>query len=81
MSWIRRIDEPEAEGKLRRLYERIAGARGDVANILKVQSLHPEGLEAHFELYCTLMFGPSPLSRVQREMLATAVSLWNGCHY
>lgn len=81
MSWIREVGEPEAQGELRALYERIAGARGRVSNILTVQSLHPAGLEAHFDLYLTLMFGPSPLSRFQRELLATYVSSLNGCHY
>lgn len=81
MSWIREIEESGAQDELRALYKRIVGARGRVANILKAQSLHPSGLAAHFEMYLSLMFGPSPLSRFQRELLATAVSVWNGCHY
>jgi alkylhydroperoxidase family enzyme len=81
MTWIRTVSPEQAEGGLREIYRRIAGARGGVANILRAQSLHPAALAAHFELYRTLLFGPSPLSRVQREMLATAVSAWNGCRY
>ncbi|MBI4513682.1 MAG: peroxidase [Gemmatimonadetes bacterium] len=81
MTWICVIDESEAQGELRAIYQRIAGTRGRVANILKLQSLHPAGLEAHFDLYLALMFGPSPLSRFQRELLATFVSSVNGCHY
>ena len=81
MAWIPTIPEDEAEGRLAALYREISGARGHVANILKVQSLHPEGLEAHFALYRTLMFGPSPLSRRRREMVAVVVSALNGCHY
>jgi alkylhydroperoxidase family enzyme len=31
--------------------------------------------------YATIMMGESPLTRVQREMLATVVSAENRCHY
>lgn len=36
---------------------------------------------ASMNLYRAIMFGPSPLSRRQREMMATVVSASNGCHY
>lgn len=36
MAWIRVQHEPEADGELREAYERVASARGRVANILKV---------------------------------------------
>jgi AhpD family alkylhydroperoxidase len=75
------IDPAEAEGELREIYRRIAGARGGVADIHKVQSLNPRALAAHFELYKAIMFQASPLSRAQREALAVVVSRANGCHY
>ena len=36
MPWIRVIDEDEAEGELQQIYQEIAGARGKVANIMKI---------------------------------------------
>ena len=75
------IDERDASGLLARVYETIAGARRRVANVLKIQSLHPEGMRGHHALYRTLMFGPSPLSRAEREAIAVVVSKTNGCHY
>lgn len=81
MSWIRVIDERDATGLLARVYEAIAGAGRRVANILKIHSLHPEGMREHDALYRTLMFGPSPLSRTEREAIAVVVSKTNGCHY
>jgi uncharacterized peroxidase-related enzyme len=33
------------------------------------------------ELYLDIMFGRSPLSRAQREMIAVVVSVANGCQY
>lgn len=51
------------------------------ANILASHSLNREALAAHVRLYRAIMFGESPLSRVEREALAVAVSAANDCHY
>lgn len=82
VAWIKQIEENEAQGKLKELYNRITSrTKGRVANILKVHSLHPDALEAHLNLYETLMFGESGLSRAQREMIAVVVSSANSCKY
>ena len=78
MSYIELINKKNAEGKLNEIYDKLGGK---VANILKASSLFPESLEAHLSLYKTLMFKKSPLSRAQREMIATTVSSVNECHY
>ena len=81
MAWIRMIDESEAEGRLAELYGRLAEPPGGVDNILKIHSLNPPSLAGHFEFYRTLMRGRSPLTRIQREMIAVVVSAANQCHY
>jgi uncharacterized peroxidase-related enzyme len=81
MSWIQTIDETEADGALREVYERIAGDRGKVSNIMRCQSLNPEAMKAHLELYETIVYGDNGLSREERELVATAVSVTNGCEY
>jgi alkylhydroperoxidase family enzyme len=81
MAWIRMIDEDEAEGRLAELYRRVLEPWGGVDNVLKVHGLNPPALDAHFELYKTLMRGRSPLTREQREMIAVVVSATNQCHY
>lgn len=81
MAWIKVIREEEADGELKRLYERMAEPEGGVDNILKLHSLNPPSLAAHFEFYRTLMYGPSGLSRREREMIAVVVSAANRCHY
>jgi len=43
--------------------------------------MNHRALEAHFDLYHAVMFRPSPLSRIHREMAAVAVSRANDCHY
>ena len=49
--------------------------------VLASHSLNAEALEAHVALYRVLMFGPSGLSRAEREAIAVAVSAANDCHY
>lgn len=51
------------------------------ANILRVHRVNSLVLRQHHELYRALMFARGPLSRVQREMIAVAVSAHNHCHY
>ena len=81
MAWIRVIQEEEADGELKQLYRQMTGPSGGVDNILKIHSLNPPSLRAHFELYKSLMRGPSGLSRIQREMIAVVVSVANHCNY
>ena len=81
MAWIRVIDEDEAEGLLEELYGRYREPHGGVDNILKIHSLSPRSMKAHFDLYALLMRGRSELSRAQREMIAVVVSAINQCHY
>ena len=82
MPWIKQIDQSEATGKLALLYEQLGkGENRQVANILQVHSLHPDVLSAHLQLYRTIMFGESGLSRAQREMIAVVVSATNACDY
>lgn len=75
------IEENKAEGKLKEVYESIAGKGRKMAHILKVQSLNPEAMKTHYQFYRSIMFGKSNLSRAQQEMIATVVSVENKCHY
>ena len=81
MSWIDEIDVDEAEGRLAETYAALVRQRGKVSNILKVHSLNPEALGNHLDLYMTLMFGKSGLSREEREAVAVVVSAANDCEY
>ncbi len=81
MPWIQAIPEAEADDSLRAAYERIAGKRGRVANVFKIQSLHLESMSAHLELYTSLMYGKGGLTREQCELIGVAVSATNKCPY
>lgn len=52
-----------------------------VDNIIASHSLNADAVKAHLGLYRTIMFGPSPLTRTEREAIAVAVSAANDCHY
>ncbi len=81
MSWIEEIDENDASGQLAEVYADLIEKRGKVANILKVHSLNPAAMQNHIDLYLTLMFGRSGLSRGEREAVALVVSATNECPY
>ena len=82
VAWITTVDEAEAQGDLAEAYAVCADKKsGRVAHIYKIHSLNPRSMVAHRTLYRTLLFGPSPLKRYQREMIGTVVSALNGCHY
>jgi uncharacterized peroxidase-related enzyme len=81
MSWIDEIEVSEADGRLAETYKDLVEKRGKISNVLKVHSLNPEALSAHLDLYMTLMFGRSGLSRAEREAIGVVVSAENECAY
>ncbi len=79
-----RIDviEPEAAtGILAEVYNELASSRGKIAEVHKIQSLNPQSIRDHMNLYMPVMFARSSLSRAEREMMAVIVSSANGCAY
>jgi uncharacterized peroxidase-related enzyme len=81
MPFIKVIQHDEAEGRLKEIYDQLVKSRGKLAEVHKIQSLNPESIVAHMELYMKIMFGKSPLRRYQREMIAVIVSSANDCEY
>jgi uncharacterized peroxidase-related enzyme len=81
MSWIKEIDIKDADEKLKPIYDNLIKSRGKISNILKVHSLNPDALQSHLDLYMTIMFGKSGLSRKERECIAVVVSRADNCEY
>jgi uncharacterized peroxidase-related enzyme len=75
------IEVGEATGELKQQYEAAIQRAGKVFNIVKSMCLRPGVLRRSMELYRAIMFGPSELSRAERELLAVVVSRANDCHY
>lgn len=81
MAWIHVIDDTEATGQLKEIYEEISEKRGKISNIMKIHSLRPDVMESHMDLYLALMFGSSSLKREECELIAVVVSTINQCEY
>lgn len=81
MAWIRTISEEEATGDLERQYKAAVKRAGKVYQIVELQSLRPDIMRSFLDLYTKIMHGPSGLTRIEREMVATVVSKANHCHY
>lgn len=81
MSRIKVISPENANGRLKEIYTELEKKRGKIANIHTIQSLRPESIVKHLDLYMEIMYTHSPLSRAEREMMAVVVSVANGCNY
>lgn len=81
MSYIKTIEPEEAQGPLKELYDAVQGQFGSVPNIVRVQSLRPDLLEATGLFYQRLMMEDHELSRTAKELLAAYVSKINSCEY
>ena len=81
MPWIKQIPVAEASGLLKEEFDKALRRAGRVWRIVHIMSVNPRALRDSIGLYITIMMGESPLTRVQREMLATVVSAENHCHY
>jgi alkylhydroperoxidase family enzyme len=79
--YLRLIEPEDATGPLKVEYDAAVGRAGKVFNIVKSMSLRPGVLKRSMELYKELMFGPSGLTREERELLATVTSRQNDCRY
>ncbi len=69
--------EPELRDYFRVCEEKL----GFVPNVLKAYAFDNKKLKAFIDMVDDLMLGDSGLSRLEREMIAVAVSAVNHCHY
>lgn len=81
MAWVRLTSDAEATGALARHFSAAMKRAGRIWNIVRLMSPNPAVLDRSMHLYRALMFGDSPLSRGQRELLAVVVSRTNRCEY
>jgi uncharacterized peroxidase-related enzyme len=82
MSWIDIIRKEQAAGRLRELYQSVAGLSGNVDNVLRVHSLRPHTLEGHMALYKSVLHhSGNKLPKWLLETIGVYVSLLNDCTY
>ncbi|MCL4234981.1 MAG: peroxidase-related enzyme [Deltaproteobacteria bacterium] len=80
-AWIKVREDGQGDGQAQGALENVLARRGKVANVFRAQSLLPHTIAPHLDLYTSLMFGPGPLSREDRELVAVVVSSFNDCEY
>jgi uncharacterized peroxidase-related enzyme len=81
MANIKVIQHQEATGRLKTIYDDLLETRGQLAEVHMIQSLRPESIVKHMDLYMEIMYAKSELSRAEREMMAVVVSSANQCIY
>lgn len=82
MSWIKTIDYAEAEGPLKRMYNRVKGPDNNVDNVLSIHSLRPHTLTGHMTLYKSVLHNSNnTLPKWYLEALGVYVSNLNQCDY
>ena len=81
MPHVHVFDHDETTGVARREYDAALRRAGRIWNIVSIQCQLPEVMRDSMLLYGSIMFGPSPLSRSQRELLAAVTSQINDCYY
>jgi len=81
MPWIDVVSAEKATGMLKKLYDDAIKRAGRIWGIVGIMSQNPRAMKTSMDFYSAIMFGSSPLTRGQREMLAVVVSARNHCLY
>ncbi len=82
MAWIDTVSYAAAEGRLRKLYDRVKGPDNNVDNIMMSHSLRPHSMEGHMALYkAVLHHGGNTVPMWFLETIGIRVSLLNRCAY
>lgn len=82
MSWIETIDYDQADGPLKRMYDRVKGPDNNVDNVLLIHSLRPHTLTGHMTLYKSVLHNANnTLPKWYLEALGVYVSYLNKCDY
>lgn len=82
MTWISTISYDDADGALKKLYDRIKGPDNNVDNIMMAHSLRPHSMQGHMTLYKYVLHHPrNTLPKSYLETIGVWVSLLNECSY
>jgi alkylhydroperoxidase family enzyme len=82
MTWISTISYDDAEGALKKLYDRVKGPDNNVDNIMMAHSLRPHSMQGHMTLYKYVLHHPrNTLPKSYLETIGVWVSMLNDCNY
>jgi alkylhydroperoxidase/carboxymuconolactone decarboxylase family protein YurZ len=82
MALVKLIEEAEATGKVKAVFDDIKATKGieRVPNIWRALANHPDHLEITWQKLKTIM-RPGKLDLLTKEIIALSVSITNGCEY
>lgn len=75
------LGDAELTPAMQAYFDKCSEKLGFVPNVLKAYAFDMPKLEAFVAMYNDLMLAPSGLSKLEREMIAVAVSSHNRCYY
>ena len=81
MPYIETIDQDDATGPLKAIYDNLSDSLGSIPNIIKVQSLRPDLIPHLMGFIGALMMTEHGLSKTTKELIAAYVSKINSCDY
>ncbi len=82
MPWIETVPYDEADGRLKKLYDRVKGPDNNVDNIMMMHSLRPHTMEGHMAIYkYVLHHSANKVPKWFLETIGVWVSLLNRCAY
>lgn len=81
MAWIELVSPSEATGFVKKQFDAALERAGRLWHIIQIMSPNPRVMDTSMKFYGALMHGSSPLTRVQRELLATVTSAELKCRY
>ena len=82
MSYIKTIAFEDAEGSLKKIYQKVKGPNNQIDNILKAHSLRPHTLTGHMAIYKNVLHNSNnTLPKWYLETLGVYVSMLNDCRY
>ena len=75
------LPKPTPGESMQAYFDKCMEKLGFIPNVLKAYAFDNTKLETFVAMYNDLMLGPSGLSKLEREMIAVAVSSQNRCYY
>jgi uncharacterized peroxidase-related enzyme len=75
------LADAELTPAVRAYFDKCTEKLGFIPNVLKAYAFDMPKLEAFIAMYNDLMLAPSGLTKLEREMIAVAVSSHNRCYY
>lgn len=81
-AWIRMIEDHEATGEVKEMYDKARSPHGTVDNVMRCQSLRPKTIGGHLAIYKSVLHNPdNVLPFWFLEIIASYTSIINECDY